>query len=171
MESSTPVFHQELVLVNIKRTYEKYVNLLSPIFEVQVGDKLAWFGEDNNLQIYINKPTYFTSFYRWYYKQGREQTLFNIATIKQNYAKFLDDIYYGCSTSYMYMKFNEIANNAIELNERLLPVFFNLKETYKENNKIVSVLDKFIHIMREFKTNIFNIRETVKRYPPNHFFK
>lgn len=171
MESSTPVFHQELVLVNIKRTYDKYVNLLSPIFEVEVGDKLAWFDTNNNLQIIINKPTYFTSFYRWYYKQGREQTLFNIATIKQNYAKFLDDIYYGCSTSYMYMKFNELATNTIELNERLLPAFLNLKETYNDDKKMNIVLDKFIHIMREFKINMINIREVVNKYPPNHFFK
>jgi hypothetical protein len=180
METSGPVFHQELVLKNIISTYDKYVNLLSPITNVEVGDKISWFETEHKdilidtlflSEIYINKPTYYTSVYRWYYNQNREQTLFYIATIKQNYAKFLDDIYYGCSTSYMYKKFNEIAENTLVFNEKLSNGFSNLRETYLYDGKIVDVLNKFINIMREFKTNIIQIRQQVLSYPPNTFFQ
>jgi hypothetical protein len=140
-----------------KILFNKYVNLLSPFFELEIGDKISWFQEKEGntiddiltANVYINKPTYFNSIYRWYYSQSRSQTLHNLSVIKFNYSKLMDDIYFEYERHG-----NKIVKEVLEFNEKLMLGLFRFKETYKTDDRISEVIDRFIQIIFVFRENI-----------------
>lgn len=165
MEKSTQMSQQEYVLLKIKDTFQCYVKLLSPMIELQSGDKIAWFEHTLNKSkietilsstIEINKPSYFNSFYRWYYSQGRDQTINNLSIIKQNYVKLMNDVYYGCYMGNICSHYIHFSREIIDFNSKLLYGLITLKNTYNDvhMNDIVNSIDKTI---TEFKMNIIDL--------------
>lgn len=166
MELSTQMSLQEHVLEQNKRVFKRYVKLLSPILELQTGDKIAWFKTSDNSSklevvlasfIQINKPTYFNSFYRWYYCQGRDQTINHLSLIKQNYVKLLNDIYYGCYMKHIYKQYLQLAREIIDFNQNLLNGFMTLKATYNDDN-MNEVINNLESSITDFKMNIIDLQ-------------
>jgi hypothetical protein len=166
MEVSSQLSQYEYALKRIKDTFHRYVKLLSPITELQLGDKIAWFSTSNDAveleniltsTIEINKPTYFNSFYRWYYAQGRDKTINNLSVIRQHYVKLMNDVYYGCYMTNIYQHYIHFAREMIEFNAKLLYGLLLLRNTYNDPN-MNSIIDTIDKTMIDFKINVAEIR-------------
>ncbi len=166
MEVSSQLSQNEYALKRIKDTFHHYVKLLSPILELQFGDKIAWFEHTVNQSkietilsstIEINKPTYFNPFYRWFYAQSRDKTINNLSIIKQNYVKLMNDVYYGCHVSNIYQHYIHFAREIIEFNTKLLYGLLCLRNTYNDPN-MNYIIDNIDKTLFEFKINIAGLQ-------------
>jgi hypothetical protein len=169
--------YQDTIYNTIVNMYEKYVAVLSVLKDVNIGDKISWYedkepmtpdGKDKttlmrilDAHVEIDKPTYLSSLYRWYYGQSRTQTLEYFTLLKQHYSKILDDVCYGATNNGISGKYITFAKEITVFNESIIPGFMNLQETYKEDEMIRNVLSEFIKIMTAFKANTQDLRPLV----------
>ena len=129
--------------------YHFFINLLKPILDLDVNDKLAidcayQSSQEIPFKLCLDKYTIIQSFKRWYYKQKREDIFSKLDIVFEQYNKLLINIKYNYTLNQLLTK--KIYINIIELNSILITKLNILKTTY--NDMIVNEhIDKYTKML------------------------
>lgn len=116
---------------------------------------------EDNICIYGNYCIYeqgfFQKFYRWWNNENYDKTFKYLDNDFNIYIKYLDDIKYYKELNYIVDKkffIDNLVENIIKFNNKIIFGLYNLKQTYIEINKLKAKIESIILTLIDFNTEI-----------------
>ena len=150
-------------------TLDFFEQLFNPIIMLEENDKigmeLANIINKNNLERYINlenikwklyidQSSYLQPISRWYYGSNRKDIFNNMLVIFQTYNKFYSYIILNSTICFAYNV--NIVNRLTILRDKVITGLDKLKNTYKDDDNIMSLIDMMVNLMHKpYYKNLF----------------
>jgi hypothetical protein len=170
-KSKNEYMNNDITYYNCTLTYSKFKELLSDLYNIEEGDKLAFSTENPNEPfaplfeyiISIDKPRTLWSINRWLYGNSRTRTIDMLRYFIVEYAKHLDKILIGMEKEHMYSLFYNFSLKVSSMNDSILKSFYNLTRTYLDYKPIGDIHDTFKILITDFNTRTSIINQALSR--------
>jgi hypothetical protein len=163
--------NNDITYYNCTISYSKFKELLTDLYNIEEGDKLAFSTENANEPfaplfeyiISIDKPSTLMSINRWLYGNSRTRTIDMLHYFIVEYAKHLDKILIGMEKEDMYSLFYNFSLKVSSMNDSILKSCYNLTRTYIDFKPISNIHDTFKILINDFNTRTSIINQALSR--------
>jgi hypothetical protein len=154
---------KNIVSTRLKEKFEELKIKLEIFKDLNVNEKLGK-TEDEGKKIYYkveSSKTYAIS--RWWYGEGRHQTIKYLNTDFSEFTKFQEELIQNLDVDPM-MKYNDLAKEVCEFIKIIIPGLNNLKKTYIGMKEMTSKVDTIIKSILEFKEKVRQIEKKNEKH-------
>ena len=156
-----------LTPTRLKNTLEENKKRLNIFVELNEGEKLGRVEEtidDKKVITYYKEEAYRGQWIaRWWYGEGRHQTIKYLNTDFSEFTKFQEELIQNLDVDPM-MKYNDLAKEVCEFIKLIIPGLNNLKKTYIEMKEMTSKVDTIIKSILEFKEKVRQIEKKNEKH-------